>query len=150
MMFRIRHLKCDELKPICNRCATTGLRCDGYMYQYHTRQSQTEPESKPKAAPKPLIRAQIPASSIEPSLSQLMGSNEDKKQVYFFRTVTVPRLTGHFEPESWTSRLLQISLPNPNSGVWHSILAPGTSHEEFMVSHETARTNAAAARRFIL
>jgi hypothetical protein len=27
---RIRHLKCDETKPICIRCQKDGQKCDGY------------------------------------------------------------------------------------------------------------------------
>lgn len=24
-------MKCDEAKPFCNRCTTTGRKCDGYL-----------------------------------------------------------------------------------------------------------------------
>lgn len=28
--YRIRRVKCDETKPECRRCTTTGRKCDGY------------------------------------------------------------------------------------------------------------------------
>lgn len=31
MPSRIRRVKCDEEKPACKRCSSTGRRCDGYL-----------------------------------------------------------------------------------------------------------------------
>jgi hypothetical protein len=148
MIYRIRHLKCDEIKPTCNRCVSAGLRCDGYMYQYNPQKSKRETKPGEKMAKVALPRVQNPRSSIEPSLNQITGSNEDKKWFHFFRSVTVQRLTGHFDTEFWTYRLLQIC--HSESGVWHSVLALGALHEEFMVSHEVSRDNTMAACRFAL
>src|SRR5271170_3044775 len=30
MLLRIRQIKCDERKPRCERCTSTGRNCDGY------------------------------------------------------------------------------------------------------------------------
>jgi hypothetical protein len=30
MSSRVRRVKCDEMKPSCKRCSSTGRRCDGY------------------------------------------------------------------------------------------------------------------------
>lgn len=38
---RIRRVKCDEAKPACKRCTSTGRRCDGY------RQRQQQQLTKP-------------------------------------------------------------------------------------------------------
>jgi hypothetical protein len=40
-MHRIRRVKCDEAKPACKRCTSTGRRCDGY------RQRQQQQQPKP-------------------------------------------------------------------------------------------------------
>ncbi|KAL2209238.1 hypothetical protein CC79DRAFT_667272 [Sarocladium strictum] len=32
-MSRIRRVKCDEAKPCCQRCISTGRKCDGYRIQ---------------------------------------------------------------------------------------------------------------------
>ncbi|KAL8983206.1 MAG: hypothetical protein Q9177_005041 [Variospora cf. flavescens] len=33
---RIRHIKCDETKPACKKCTSTGRQCDGYVPQKTT------------------------------------------------------------------------------------------------------------------
>jgi len=37
MLYRIRHVKCDEEKPACLRCRSTGRVCDGYLWNTKRR-----------------------------------------------------------------------------------------------------------------
>lgn len=56
---KIRHVKCDELKPSCQRCMTAGITCEGYKeatyYKkskvIHTRASATLVPLLPKLEP---------------------------------------------------------------------------------------------------
>jgi hypothetical protein len=34
MSSRTRKIKCDECKPHCTRCSSTGRRCNGYIWNY--------------------------------------------------------------------------------------------------------------------
>lgn len=49
---KIRRIKCDEQKPACQRCISTGRTCDGY-----------KPLTKPKATRKPGFSQQLSSSS---------------------------------------------------------------------------------------
>ena len=53
-LYRIRHIKCDETRPICERCSSTGRVCDGYEvpsnHRFLSRLSQArEREATAKA-----------------------------------------------------------------------------------------------------
>lgn len=62
--YRIRRIKCDEQKPACQRCISTGRTCDGY-----------KTTAKPKATRKPGFSQQLSSSSLinssSSSLTQL-------------------------------------------------------------------------------
>src|SRR3569833_880855 len=38
---RIRKVKCDETKPFCHRCVSTGRACDGYESPFRIFTSKT-------------------------------------------------------------------------------------------------------------
>lgn len=42
-MTRIRRVRCDEGKPACNRCVSTGRKCDGYETPAESSDSNTLP-----------------------------------------------------------------------------------------------------------
>jgi len=62
--------------------------------------------------------------------------------------VSVPQLAGHFDTEFWTSQLLKMCHSEP--GVWHSLLALGALHEDFIGSHRTSRDASWGTRRIAL
>ena len=43
ILARVRHIKCDEEKPICLRCKSVGFTCEGYGYQYTARNAPEVP-----------------------------------------------------------------------------------------------------------
>lgn len=36
-------VKCDEAKPVCNRCTSTGHTCDGYAPNYALKRMSSQP-----------------------------------------------------------------------------------------------------------
>lgn len=42
---KIRRVKCDERKPVCDRCASAGYECDGYWYNTLARRRPSNPVS---------------------------------------------------------------------------------------------------------
>ncbi|OAA63096.1 Zn(2)-C6 fungal-type DNA-binding domain protein [Cordyceps fumosorosea ARSEF 2679] len=61
---RIRRVKCDEAKPMCNRCMTSGRMCDGY---------KNPPKKPAKQSAAPTSR-----TTTEPRA----GANDDAQAVY--------------------------------------------------------------------
>ena len=77
---RIRHVKCDEGKPTCNKCRSTGRVCDGYELQQSTF---TPPEySSTDLFP---VDITIKALSIIPGPAiSITGTNQERRSFAFF------------------------------------------------------------------
>ncbi|KAH7155996.1 hypothetical protein EDB81DRAFT_840216 [Dactylonectria macrodidyma] len=63
---RIRRVKCDEGRPACNRCLSTGRVCDGYpsVFRVFTLGASPSSTSAPAATSKPSLSLYQPMSSI--------------------------------------------------------------------------------------
>ncbi|RAL07073.1 Zn(II)2Cys6 transcription factor domain-containing protein [Aspergillus homomorphus CBS 101889] len=120
---RIRRIKCDETKPSCTRCTSTGRNCDGYD------------ELAIKQVIKPQHVVQMPSA-----WDQVSGSTVEIKNFAFFRSVTTADLAGFFDVGFWTGKLLQLSHQYP--ALWHAMTALACVHHEFI----TDRTPTTVAR----
>lgn len=73
-LYRIRRIKCDEAKPSCQRCTSTGRKCDGYT-------SALTNLSFP-------VEHQPPRFLLNPSLGLDMNSVEEQQAFHFFKYQT--------------------------------------------------------------
>ncbi|KIW19614.1 hypothetical protein PV08_00187 [Exophiala spinifera] len=107
MMRWIRKVKCDEAKPHCARCTSTGRRCDGYL-------------SKPRAG-----------LSLHEScrLTKNGGRDGEARAFDFFRHVAGPALSGQFDAYFWTNMVTQVSHREP--AVRHAVMALSSLYEQF-------------------
>lgn len=81
---RIRRVKCDESKPSCQRCTSTGRKCDGYV----TAVSSTR-------------------RLMQPSSTSLSRSDAERQALYMFRTKIAASIVSGFDADFWTRDLLQ-------------------------------------------
>ncbi|KAH7179882.1 uncharacterized protein B0J16DRAFT_178298 [Fusarium flagelliforme] len=120
---KFRHLKCDEAKPFCQRCADDKMKCDGYA------------PPKPRASKKKKSKSQAIAALPTPPMEHIdqMPLLSDHERVHF----------QHFV--HWTAK--QISASSAASNFWlcyalpmsyqfdairYSMIAVGASHRAFM------------------
>lgn len=116
-VFRIRRVKCDEQRPSCNRCLSTGRTCDGYealrLAQPSSQNNETTSlkwvHSSPMATP-----SLLPPQSTAPEQSAF----------YTFRVDLLEALAGPFEAGVWTHQVLPLSHSEP--AVWHAVVALGS------------------------
>ncbi|EIT75473.1 hypothetical protein AO1008_10879 [Aspergillus oryzae 100-8] len=101
---KIRKVKCDEGKPACARCVSTGRKCDGYASQ--TTSSNIS---------QPLLTAVTAKSSTE------------SRALEFFFHKSSSQLSGFFEGSFWKVTVLQLSLVEP--AIRQAIAAIGSLHE---------------------
>ena len=94
---RIRRVKCDEAKPHCHRCTSTGRKCDGYSTQ-EARHAEHAPNTP----------SLIPSVSVDPCATTL-----EKRTFEFFRTHTAPCISGYFPDPVWDRYVLQTSQHEP-------------------------------------
>ncbi|KUJ21348.1 uncharacterized protein LY89DRAFT_778907 [Mollisia scopiformis] len=107
---RIRHKKCDETKPHCQRCISTGRKCDGYLSTPSSSNNSPSP-SKITPLPKP----------------QFKGNDLERRSFDFFCKRTVLTLSGIFDPTFWTRLVLQATHHEP--AIRHAVVALGALHE---------------------
>ncbi|PWY65709.1 hypothetical protein BO70DRAFT_346232 [Aspergillus heteromorphus CBS 117.55] len=106
-----RRIKCDETKPNCLKCSSTGRKCDGY-------------ENRISLVPSSHYR--LPISRASPGIT---GSEREIRSFQFFYERTVPSLAGYCGSEFWSRLVLQVS--QHEKPVWHAIVALGAKHETF-------------------
>src|SRR5271156_3905141 len=77
---KIRRIKCDEVKPACLRCTSSGRKCDGYA----TPRSWIFEVKRPSPDHQELLRP----------LSTAYGAASEERALSFFRENTSPVLSG--------------------------------------------------------
>lgn len=104
-------MKCNEAKPSCYPCASTGRKCDGYGLNIEA----------------PLDHSGALSDALSPSLSiGFLGTEKERGSFYFFQQQTAPQLSGFFGDDFWERLLLQAALQEPP--IRHAILALGSLH----------------------
>lgn len=95
--FRIRRIKCDEAKPSCDRCSSTGRKCDGYQAE-----RVNDELFQPGTHHHTLRRAISPASFST-------ATDFELRAIQHFQRQTMPALSASFDNDFWNTVVLQIS-----------------------------------------
>ncbi|KAI1319812.1 hypothetical protein F5Y16DRAFT_405822 [Xylariaceae sp. FL0255] len=106
---KVRKVKCDEGKPHCKRCTSTGRQCDGYV-TVSTAEESALIWHRP--------RYMFPNVN-DPS---------EKRSLRFFCDIAAPGLSGPMDPYFWTHLVMQFSTFEP--AVRHSLVAVGALVEQ--------------------
>ncbi|KAK5675080.1 hypothetical protein LTS10_012154 [Elasticomyces elasticus] len=111
---KIRRIKCDEVKPSCKRCTSTGRKCDGYIL------------------PEACSERVLPSPSL--ALCTDTTSNALERRTFdFFRSRTAPSVSGYFNDPVWDRLVLQFCQSEPT--VRYAVNAVGALHEERYLRH---------------
>lgn len=124
---RIRKVKCDEGKPACRRCVSTGRSCDGYGVWGGGQ----KPYSRSQAA-----QIQRPGAVICRPVNAYFPSRipAEKECFDWFVIRTVRKLPGSYSSEFWSMILLQASHSEP--AVLHASLALSAIHKTGIVNND--------------
>ncbi|KAN0095939.1 hypothetical protein V8E51_014744 [Hyaloscypha variabilis] len=118
---RIRRIKCDEQKPSCLRCTSTGRKCDGYeMEMARTKGSKVK------------LHPIASTSTVSQTLGSLVADYE-LRALQHFRTRTAPALSASFDCDFWNTVVLQVSATQ--DPVRSAIVALSSLHESFERAH---------------
>ncbi|KAK4459167.1 hypothetical protein QBC42DRAFT_299643 [Cladorrhinum samala] len=108
---KVRKVKCDEAKPHCNRCTSTGRRCDGY------RESAT-PDSRKRAI-----------TIMSPHSPGLFASDRERRSFSYFQLHAGKSLGGYFNQAFWGRQVMQAAIHYPS--IRHLVIALGSAYESF-------------------
>ncbi|KAJ0165805.1 hypothetical protein CTA2_9946 [Colletotrichum tanaceti] len=107
---KIRRVKCDEARPACNRCVSTGRKCDGYVTPPTGAYSWGQ-----------LLGARPPPTEAAP--------DAELRQLAFFRRTVAPALSGVLDSYFWTHLVPQFARQQPAAR--HAMLAISSLYETF-------------------
>jgi hypothetical protein len=79
-------VKCDEAKPECERCTSTGRKCDGYV------------TPKPKKAT-PKLKANVNELALERVVNWEQGDSAERRAIDYFRCHTAISVASYFDSD---------------------------------------------------
>ncbi|KAL9047406.1 MAG: hypothetical protein Q9206_006810 [Seirophora lacunosa] len=127
----LRRVKCDETKPKCVRCTSTGRKCDGYAptLQTQSRQHSPNPASTRSSANGPLIR------QTSSPIFETFDDDVERRSFAFFRLRTIPEISGFFPSDFWDRLVPLASFYEP--ALKHAVIALASLHERFQNGDES-------------
>ncbi|KAH8669409.1 hypothetical protein BGZ61DRAFT_364371 [Ilyonectria robusta] len=135
---KIRRLKCDQGRPGCRRCLSTGRVCDGYgVWGGGTGMSALMPNT-----------FQTAPNLYDMSTRRRLGPSNHLERAGFdwFRNRAAVKLCGLFESRFWDTLVLQACTTAP--AVLHAMLALSSAHKAEMT--EGSRPEREQHERFTL
>ncbi|KAJ4247808.1 hypothetical protein NW762_013017 [Fusarium torreyae] len=113
----VRRVKCDEARPACTRCTSTGRKCDGYQMNIPSPDS-----SSPKSA------ISSPASIIS-----TYTTGPEARSFQFFIEKTLVNFQTFFPDDLWNTRVLQVA--QSAECIKNAVVALAYYHELYL-SHQ--------------
>ncbi|MCJ1308043.1 hypothetical protein MMC25_001693 [Agyrium rufum] len=132
---KIRRIKCDETKPACLRCTSTGRKCDGYLTKERKLSSRPKhavpKESASQSSSTPSsIRARSPAihalTYVPRSASK---TGVEIRFLEFFYVRTAPALSGFIKDDFWKQVVRQLGISEPP--ITQAMTAVAAYHQRF-------------------
>ncbi|EMT72401.1 Transcriptional regulatory protein moc3 [Fusarium odoratissimum] len=112
---RIRRVKCDEGKPVCLRCTSTGRTCDGY-----TLPPSSSYSSSTSTSPSPQSSDSYSATA-DLKLILPRQSPEEVRSYRFFLEITAPSLAGAFYADFWLAEVPRVCMSD--AAIWHAVVS---------------------------
>lgn len=116
---RIRRIRCDEQKPACNRCYSTGRKCDGYVRTLKDEKSNCKSGLSGNIGSKTL-----------PTQLRLALPRKNPQELRSFRhylDVTAIAIAGVFEIDFWLTFVPRAC--HFDTAIWHAVVSLGAVHE---------------------
>ena len=132
---RIRKVKCDEARPSCYRCLSTGRICEGYGV-WGGGGGNGSRQKNSCIANVPILRGERPSppnistlidGSVLSSLPLHVISADEQIYMEWFIHRTAQKLPGAFRLAFWDELLPQACLSEPS--VLHAVLSLGSVHK---------------------
>jgi len=109
---RARRVKCDETKPVCSRCRSTGRTCEGYGLWGGGGNTYVE-------------RYGLVSTSIQKPPTKVLGV-EELRYLQLYRIRIVHTTSGWFASKFWNSIVLPAASSEP--AVLHAAVALSAAH----------------------
>ncbi|KAI1814004.1 hypothetical protein GGS20DRAFT_550509 [Poronia punctata] len=128
---KARHVKCDEGRPACHRCVSTGRKCDGYgIWGGGGNVSNNAGE------PLSVAVSGNDTGSLARDISNHFSALSAQQRSYFswFKYRTYAKLPLPYTTPFWHTLVLQASTAEP--AILHAVLALGSAHQKVTLTHD--------------
>ncbi|KAJ4328862.1 hypothetical protein N0V84_000650 [Fusarium piperis] len=106
MFLVVRKVKCDEGRPACKRCTSTGRKCDGY-------------------------RAEAPNSEVVLTVvGSVYALAPQARSLQFFTEKTLAGLQTFFPDHLWNTKILQVA--QSTECIRNAVIALASFHEQYL------------------
>ncbi|KAM7186393.1 hypothetical protein V8F20_011394 [Naviculisporaceae sp. PSN 640] len=132
---KIRKVKCDEGRPACARCITSGRVCEGYgIWGGGSREVEGKtPVADPRrSGPSTAVTIRQAPPSKPPKIKV---RQDEAEWVEWFQSITVVLLQGPYKTSFWNSLVLRAGLDEPS--IFHAMLAVGSLHKQITMGIRT-------------
>ncbi|KAH8657685.1 hypothetical protein BX600DRAFT_58428 [Xylariales sp. PMI_506] len=133
---KIRRVRCDEARPACQKCTSTGRTCDGYSATPTLSTPQEDDNEGQYTNPNVLLLTTgSVGAQAAPFLPQALSSvlpitPIDGETLRFFQLITIPQLNRYRGSTSWGTILLQFA--SNDICTRHASLALGYLHRALL------------------
>lgn len=114
----VRRVKCDEGRPSCQRCISTGRKCDGY--EKKSSDSPASSDSSSHDNETSTVLTQSPSSSV------ILTSDRERHAFHFFINMTAPMMGGFGKESCWSEMIPRAAHHEPS--IRHAVVALGALH----------------------
>jgi hypothetical protein len=149
---RIRHIRCDEGKPECEKCKAVKLKCDGYAPIVRgTRRKRSPKTTQPLETVAGNVGVVVSTPPVllnsmgRMSLNDQEGDPLERRSFHHFRLRTSEDLSGNFYSNFWSRLVLQLSHNEP--AIRHGLIALSAAYELFQDGRITDLTSDQLALR---
>lgn len=130
---RFRKVKCDEGRPSCARCLSTGRICDGYGVWGGGGAEQRPGGLGSRQTGCPILSSDRPLLHLGPASPILLrataiaaASSEEHSCLEWYRLRTALKMQGAFRLPFWRALVMRAALHEP--AVFHAVLALSSVH----------------------
>ncbi|KAL8885390.1 MAG: hypothetical protein Q9215_006751 [Flavoplaca cf. flavocitrina] len=133
---RLRHIKCDEEKPECRKCTSTGRKCDGYISgTTSSARSSLDAEKTDRAV---VTQRPTDSFSLPIAIGGWTGSMDELRGFDYFRLQTSQDLAY-----SLSASLQELVLQNSHrhEAIKHAVIALGALGETIRINSTSISRN---------
>ncbi|KAE8420762.1 hypothetical protein BDV36DRAFT_292953 [Aspergillus pseudocaelatus] len=137
---KLRHVKCDETKPICLQCQQSEHKCEGY-----DNASQAQLRRRIEAVYNVSRR---PPLSGDHHIVLRPETREERRWADFFHAKTAVAFSGFFDSVLWSYLIPQISEGEPT--IRHAMVAIGAIHAQYQIAADRTMADPSSTNEFVL
>ena len=136
LFLRIRRLRCDEARPACRRCESTGRRCDGYATVF-IRDGPEITFRLAETEPSPV--------TLRPLSIHGWRSQAELRTYRYFIDIIAPSMAGALYVDFWLVQLPRFC--HSTESIWQAIMSLGLSYEAYTQDSRAAGALKGQAQR---